>query len=83
MKGDLKVKNEKSYTEIMKSRGNVKKKKEATMLDVYIQMIIDEALFIRRKNVLNEKINNAIDTGNKELFLELATEYKKLLRVPS
>jgi len=83
MKGDLKVKNEKSYTEIMKSRGNVKKKKDATMLDVYIQMIIDEALFIRRKNVLNEKINNAIDTGNKELFLVLATEYKKLLRVPS
>jgi uncharacterized protein YpiB (UPF0302 family) len=84
MKGDPKVKNEKSYTEIMKSRGNVKnKKKDATMLDVYIQMIIDEALFIRKKFLLNEEINKAIDTGNKELFLELASEYKKLLRIPS
>jgi uncharacterized protein YpiB (UPF0302 family) len=75
------MKNEKSYTEIMKSRGNVKKSgKTVTMLDVYIQMIIDEALFLRQKNLLEEKINTAIDTKNKTLFLELAVDYNKLLK---
>jgi len=76
------MKNEKSYTEIMKARGNVKKKQEQnTMLDVYIQMIIDEALFIRKKSILEEKINAAIDAENQALFLELSVEYKKLLRM--
>jgi hypothetical protein len=74
------LKNEKSYTEMMKARGRMKKKdNEVRILDIYIQMIIDEALFKRKKYLLEEKINAAIDSGNQSLFYELANEYRNLL----
>ncbi|MBD8067614.1 IDEAL domain-containing protein [Bacillus sp. PS06] len=73
------MKNEKSYTEMMKARGRMKKKDQVRILDIYIQMIIDEAVFKRKKDILEEKINDAIDSRNQPLFYELADEYKKLL----
>lgn len=78
------MKNEKSYTEIMKARGKMKKKDtEMTIVDIYIQMIIDEALFKRKKDLLEEKINAAIDAGDRILFNELADKYKELLKFAS
>lgn len=65
---------------MMKARSRMKKtEKEVRIVDIYIQMIIDEALFKRKKHVLEEKINEAIDSGNQPLFYELANEYSNLL----
>lgn len=75
------MKNEKSYTEIMKSRTIPKKNPKAvTMLDIYIQMILDEALILRRKSILEEKINHALDANDRVSFLELSKEYCDLVR---
>ncbi len=68
----------------MKARGRMKKKDiEPSILDIYIQMIIDEAIFKRKKNLLEEKINAAIDSGDRSLFCKLALEYKQLLTFAS
>ncbi|APH05988.1 IDEAL domain-containing protein [Bacillus weihaiensis] len=74
------MKNKKSsYTEIMKSR-NISKNvpSEHPVLNMYIQMVIDEALFIRKKALLEERINDALDTKNEKEFMNLSHEYKKL-----
>lgn len=74
------MKNKKSsYTEIMKSRNTMKNvPSEHPVLDMYIQMVLDEALFIREKSLLEERINDALDTKNKQLFMTLSKEYKAL-----
>ncbi|MBE4906704.1 IDEAL domain-containing protein [Bacillus luteolus] len=75
------MKNEKSYTEIMKTRTISKKKAEhKTMLDVYIQMILDEALYNRKRDLLEKEINKAIDTRDIPLFMELSKEYRELAK---
>lgn len=64
----------------MKSRNTQKRKSpEVTVLDIYIQMIIDESLFKRKKELLETKVNEAIDSGNERLFMELSVEYGKLV----
>lgn len=69
----------KSYSEIMKSLHNQKiVQKRNSILDTYIQMIFDEAIFTHRLRNLEEGINAALDSKNKLLFLELSTQYKKL-----
>jgi hypothetical protein len=75
------MKKRKPYTEIMKSRDtkNFKSPRE-TVLDIYIQMIIDESLFIRKKALLEIKVNEAIDTRNEDLFMEASAEYRNLFR---
>ncbi|QGQ44594.1 IDEAL domain-containing protein [Metabacillus sediminilitoris] len=77
------MKNKKSsYTEIMKSRNTMKNvPSEHPVLDMYIQMIIDEALFIRNKALLEERIDDALDTKNRSLFMSLSKEYKVLRKL--
>lgn len=71
------MKNKKSsYTEIMKSRNMKNVPSEQPVLDMYIQMILDEALFNRKKALLEERINDALDTKNKTVFMKLSKEYK-------
>ncbi|MEH7224942.1 IDEAL domain-containing protein [Bacillus sp. JJ1566] len=73
------MKNRKTYSEIMKSRDTKKlNSPRETVLDIYIQMIIDESLFIRKKEILESKVNEAIDSRNEGLFMEAAAEYRKL-----
>jgi uncharacterized protein YpiB (UPF0302 family) len=48
---------------------------------MYIQMIIDEALFIRNKALLEERIDDALDTKNRSLFMSLSKEYKGLRKL--
>jgi len=72
------MKERKSYTEMMKARSS--SASENYMLDVYIQMILDEALFNYRKNKLEEKINDALDRLDKEMFYRLSEEYAQLLK---
>jgi uncharacterized protein YpiB (UPF0302 family) len=54
---------------------------EHPVLDMYIQMIIDEALFIRKKVLLEERIDDALDTKNQSLFMSLSKEYKVLSKL--
>ncbi|KKB73445.1 hypothetical protein ACH95_14890 [Bacillus glycinifermentans] len=73
------MKEKKSYAELMKSRNNQKVKElDVTITDIYIQMVLDESLFKRRLNLLYEKINEALDKGDKQSFLELSREYTAL-----
>lgn len=73
------MKKRKTYSEIMKSRDtkNFKAPRES-VLDIYIQMIIDESLFKRRKELLEKRVNEAIDSNNEGLFMEASAEYRKL-----
>lgn len=48
------------------------------VLDVYIQMVIDEALFKRKKALLEEKVNAALDQKDHIAFLKYSREYNKL-----
>jgi uncharacterized protein YpiB (UPF0302 family) len=71
-----------SYTEIMKSRNTMKNvPSEHPVLDMYIQMVLDEALFNRKKALLEERINDALDTKNKTVFMKLSKEYKVLRKL--
>ncbi|ASB90222.1 IDEAL domain-containing protein [Bacillus sonorensis] len=73
------MKEKKSYAELMKSRNTQKVKElDVTITDIYIQMVLDESLFKRRLNMLCEKINEALDKGDKQSFLELSREYTAL-----
>ncbi|AGN35609.1 IDEAL domain-containing protein [Bacillus sp. GM2] len=73
------MKEKKSYAELMKSRNTQKVKElDVTITDIYIQMVLDESLFKRRLHTLNKKINEALDKGDKQSFLELSREYTAL-----
>ncbi|QFT88295.1 hypothetical protein FIU87_06545 [Bacillus sp. THAF10] len=74
------MKNEKSYTELMKSRKmNKKVSVEAYMMNVYVQMIIDESYFHYQKNLLQRKIDDALDSNDAVLFQHLSIRYKKFM----
>ncbi|AAU22678.1 IDEAL domain-containing protein [Bacillus licheniformis] len=73
------MKEKKSYAELMKSRNTQKVKElDVTITDIYIQMVLDESLFKRRLHTLSKKINEALDKGDKQSFLELSREYTAL-----
>ncbi|WP_203289698.1 IDEAL domain-containing protein [Metabacillus sp. cB07] len=73
------MKNRKTYTEIMKSRNTLKmEKKQETVLDIYIQMVLDEAVLARKLSLLQEKIDESLDRNDKPLFFKLAKEYAEL-----
>ncbi|MCQ6267794.1 IDEAL domain-containing protein [Fictibacillus sp. WQ 8-8] len=67
-----------SYTEIMKSVNTQNKPNDFSILDMYIQMILDELMFIRQLRLLEEKINDALESKDKPLFLELSGQYAQL-----
>ncbi|MED3564121.1 IDEAL domain-containing protein [Bacillus xiapuensis] len=68
-----------SYSEIMKLLNSSKKTQdESSKLDLYIQNILDEAMATRQITLLEEKINDALVSMDKPLFLELAAKYNKL-----
>lgn len=54
---------------------------EHPVLDMYIQMVVDEALFKRKKALLEERINDALDTKNKTVFMTLSKEYSVLRKL--
>lgn len=70
---------EQSYTEFMKSGAmNRKKLKEAYVLNLYIDMVLSEALLKSEKEKLSKRIDKAIDEQDKKTFLQLSTKYKEL-----
>ncbi|MBN8199050.1 MULTISPECIES: IDEAL domain-containing protein [Bacillaceae] len=70
---------EKSYTELMKTSAMKRKNhKDSFVLDLYIDMLISEILLNTEKEKLMNKINAAIDEGNKPSFMNLSKQYKEL-----
>jgi len=70
---------EKPYSELMKSGAmNRKKEKEAYVLNLYIDMILSEALLNTEREKLTRRIDQAIDERDKKAFLQLSTQYKEL-----
>ncbi|WP_413467514.1 IDEAL domain-containing protein [Metabacillus niabensis] len=65
----------------MKSRNTKNVPSEQPVLDMYIQMILDEALFNRKKALLEERINDALDTKNKAEFMKLSDEYRGMRKI--
>jgi len=51
-----------------------------SMLDVYIEMVIDESLFKRQKELLETNINTALDLRDEIAFYELSAQYQSLLQ---
>ncbi|MDF1507368.1 IDEAL domain-containing protein [Robertmurraya sp. DFI.2.37] len=68
---------EKSYPELMNS-GAMNRKKEAFMLNLYIDMVLSESLLKSEKEKLSLQIDQAIDKQDKGTFLQLSTQYIEL-----
>ncbi|MDQ0153796.1 IDEAL domain-containing protein [Robertmurraya andreesenii] len=70
---------ENSYTELMKSGAmNRKRAKEAYVLNLYIDMILSEALLKSEKEKLLKRIDKAIDEQDEGSFLKLSRSYREL-----
>ncbi|WLR51507.1 IDEAL domain-containing protein [Bacillus tianshenii] len=47
-------------------------------MEIYIQMILDEAALLYKRNQLEMQIDKALDNSDKETFMELTKEYKEV-----
>ncbi|MGE7904127.1 IDEAL domain-containing protein [Peribacillus sp. NPDC094092] len=74
------MKNEKSYSESVKSLSMSQMKNDAVVQEMLIDMIIQEAVLTTKKNILAKKIDEALDMKNKPLFLKLSSEMNVLLK---
>lgn len=57
---------------------HTKMAQDTSTLDMYIQLILDEAMLAHKCRILEENINDALDSNNKTLFLELSAQYANL-----
>ncbi|MCA1027410.1 MULTISPECIES: IDEAL domain-containing protein [Cytobacillus] len=70
---------EKSYTELMKASAmKRKRKKEAFVLDLYVDMVISDAILNRKLQAVKVKLDEALDCKNKKMFITLSNEYIQL-----
>ncbi|MBR8646046.1 IDEAL domain-containing protein [[Brevibacterium] frigoritolerans] len=74
------MKNEKSYSESVKSLSMSEMKNDAVVQEMLIDMIIQEAVLTTKKNLLAKQIDDALDMKNKPLFLKLSSEMNVLLK---
>ncbi|CAH0224457.1 hypothetical protein SRABI96_02495 [Peribacillus sp. Bi96] len=74
------MKNEKSYSESVKSLSMSQMKNDAVVQEMLIDMIILESVLTTKKNILEKQIDEALDTKNKPLFLKLSSEMNVLLK---
>ncbi|MBO0999321.1 IDEAL domain-containing protein [Bacillus sp. SD075] len=74
------MKNEKSYSESVKSLSMNEMKNDAVVQGMLIDMIIQEAVLTTKKNILAKQIDEALDMKNKPLFLKLSSEMNVLLK---
>ncbi|MGG4264031.1 IDEAL domain-containing protein [Peribacillus simplex] len=74
------MKNEKSYSESVKSLSMSKMKNDAVVQEMLIDMIILESVLTTKKNILAKQIDEALDMKNKPLFLKLSSEMNVLLK---
>ncbi|MDM5297419.1 IDEAL domain-containing protein [Bacillus pumilus] len=70
------MKEKKTYAELMKSRNTQKTEENGvTILDIYIQMVLDEALYKQRLTFLREEIDKALDQRDEKRFNDLSAQY--------
>ncbi|MEH6924640.1 IDEAL domain-containing protein [Bacillus altitudinis] len=70
------MKEKKTYAELMKSRNTQKTEENGvTILDIYIQMVLDEALYKQRLTFLREEIDKALDQRDEKRFNGLSAQY--------
>lgn len=74
------LKNEKSYSESVKSLSMSEMKNDAVVQEMLIDMIILESVLNTKKNILAKQIDEALDTKDKTLFLKLSSEMNILLK---
>ncbi|MGE6378813.1 IDEAL domain-containing protein [Peribacillus muralis] len=74
------MKNEKSYSESVKSLSMSEMKNDAVVQEMLIDMIILEAVLTTKMNILAKQIDEALDMKNKPLFLKLSSEMNVLLK---
>lgn len=74
--------NEKSYSNLMKSCAMEQKKgkEEQTVLQIYIEIIMHEALLKAEKEKLAVAIDKALDEKDKETFTLLSKKYTELAK---
>ncbi|MBA4535702.1 IDEAL domain-containing protein [Bacillus aquiflavi] len=73
------MKNEKSYAELMKSCAMNRQNEEANfMLDLYVDMILSEAMLKAEKTKLLKQIDLALDHRDKVAFNSLCKQLKEL-----
>lgn len=70
--------NGKSYSELAKSYAMNKKKKDAYLKELLIDMIIHESILTYKKTNLQKRIDEALDTKNRKLFDHLSTEWNEI-----
>ncbi|AZV41635.1 IDEAL domain-containing protein [Peribacillus asahii] len=75
------MKNDKSYSELVKAHSTKKAKKNETMQEILIEMIIRESILKRKRNKLAQQIDDALDNKDKPLFLQLSAEMKQLMKL--
>lgn len=72
---------EQSYTEMMKSTAMQKHLgKETFILELYVDMMLQEALLKNQKEKLLHKIDEALDQRDEELFNHYCKDLQKLLK---
>ncbi|WP_282060623.1 IDEAL domain-containing protein [Bacillus pumilus] len=70
------MKEKKTYAELMKSRNTQKTEENGvTILDIYIQMVLDEALYKQRLTFLRQEIDKALDQRDEKRFNDLSAQY--------
>ena len=70
---------EKPYTEMMKSSTMRKQLgKETFMLELYVEMMLQEAILKSEREKLLKKIDQSLDERNEEYFTYYTNELKKL-----
>ncbi|MFJ8244544.1 IDEAL domain-containing protein [Peribacillus asahii] len=75
------MKNDKSYSELVKAHSTKKAKKNETMQEILIEMIIRESILKRKRDKLAQQIDDALDNKDKPLFLQLSAEMKQLMKL--
>ncbi|MGG1687605.1 IDEAL domain-containing protein [Pseudalkalibacillus sp. NRS-1564] len=71
----------KSYKDNMKQRAMKKKQEQETFeLELYAQLILDEAVFIFQEKRYQQSIDQALDRGDKKAFQEASKQYVAFLR---
>lgn len=72
-----------SYNDHLKKRYmEQKKNRDKTLVaSLYSQMIFDEAWLKYKKKCLEQAIDQSLDDGDRETFMELSEEYNKIMSV--
>ncbi|TFD97639.1 IDEAL domain-containing protein [Jeotgalibacillus sp. R-1-5s-1] len=75
----MKMENNKSFAEFMnESTVPQKQSSEMTMMEIYVDMVLNEILVRHRKEKLLKLINEALDNKDQDAFMKYSDELNKL-----